>query len=74
MGDVTVPAPAEPGLCAGCRYAQANRTRRGTTYLRCARASWDDRLAKYPHLPVLLCVGHEPTTASPDAGQGCMNR
>lgn len=46
-----------PGLCGRCEYARRNTTRRGTTYLRCGRASWDDRLVRYPRLPVLECVG-----------------
>jgi hypothetical protein len=40
-----------------CRYAAVKGTNRGTVYLRCARASWDDRLVKYPRLPVRDCVG-----------------
>ncbi len=52
---------AEPGLCALCRHASTNVTRRGTAYLRCTRAAWDDRLSKYPTLPVRSCVGYEPT-------------
>jgi hypothetical protein len=36
-----------------------NVTRRGTAYLRCARAAWDARLARYPNLPVRECPGHE---------------
>lgn len=50
---------AAPGLCASCEFAQVNRTRRGTAYLRCTRASWDDRLVKYPRLPVLDCPGYQ---------------
>jgi propionyl-CoA synthetase len=49
--------PVEPGLCAMCRYAAVKGTNRGTVYLRCTRASWDDRLVKYPRLPVRDCVG-----------------
>lgn len=49
--------PADPGLCGTCRYAAVKSTNRGTTYLRCTRASWDDRLARYPRLPVAACVG-----------------
>ncbi|HST66610.1 MAG TPA: hypothetical protein VLM05_15600 [Mycobacteriales bacterium] len=48
----------EPGLCGSCRYAARNTTRRGTTYFRCTRAAWDDRLVRYPRLPVLTCVGY----------------
>ena len=49
--------PVQPGLCGRCAYALRNTTRRGTTYLRCGRAAWDDRLVRYPRLPVLDCVG-----------------
>jgi propionyl-CoA synthetase len=49
-----------PGLCAECRHAKLNETRKGTAYLRCTRAAWDDRLPRYPRLPVRGCVGFEP--------------
>lgn len=52
--------PAEPGLCGLCRHAAVKGTNRGTAYLRCTRASWDGRLARYPRLPVLRCPGFEP--------------
>lgn len=48
---------ADPGLCAHCQYHKLNVTRRGTAYLRCGRAAWDDRLPRYPRLPVTDCVG-----------------
>jgi hypothetical protein len=53
--------PVEPGLCDDCRHASVKATRRGTSYLRCTRASWDPRLAKYPRLPVTACVGYTPS-------------
>ncbi|GAA5037914.1 hypothetical protein HNP84_003224 [Thermocatellispora tengchongensis] len=53
---------AEPGLCRDCRHSRLNQTRRGTAYLRCTRAAWDERLPRYPRLPVLRCPGHEPET------------
>ena len=52
--------PVDPGLCAECRHALVKGTNRGTVYLRCTRASWDDSLVKYPRLPVIGCVGFEP--------------
>jgi hypothetical protein len=52
--------PAEAGMCGGCRYASVKTTRRSTTYLRCTRAAWDDRLPRYPRLPVLNCTGFMP--------------
>ena len=56
-------APVPPGLCGDCAYAARNTTRRGTTYWRCTRAGWDDRLVRYPRLPVTACVGHRPAPA-----------
>ena len=49
--------PVEPGLCGACRHASVKGTNRGTAYLRCTRASWDDRLVRYPRLPVRDCPG-----------------
>lgn len=51
------------GLCGACRHVSVNATRRGPVYYRCTRASWDERLAKYPRLPVVQCVGYEPDGA-----------
>jgi len=50
-------APA--GLCEGCQHARLNETNRGPAYLRCTRAAWDDRLPRYPRLPVTECPGFE---------------
>ncbi|MCW2604151.1 MAG: hypothetical protein JWN61_2286 [Pseudonocardiales bacterium] len=55
-----------PGLCGVCRHAKANTTKRGTIYLRCTRAGWDNRLVRYPRLPVLHCVGFEAGEPSPE--------
>lgn len=55
------------GLCADCMHARLNHTRRGTTYLRCTRAAWDDRLVRYPHLPVRRCPGFTPRSSVPAA-------
>jgi hypothetical protein len=49
----------DPGLCRDCRYPFLNETRRGTVYLRCTRAAWDERLNRYPRLPVGECVGFD---------------
>lgn len=48
-----------PGLCGTCVHAKLNETRRGTAYLRCTRAAWDERLPRYPRLPVAACPGFE---------------
>jgi hypothetical protein len=55
---------AHPGLCAACRHRLLNMTRRGTAYLRCGLASTDDRLPRYPRLPVSGCAGFTPGTAT----------
>ena len=62
QGTAASPAalPANPGRCGDCRHALVKETRRGTAYLRCGRAAWDDRLVKYPRLPVTECAGFEP--------------
>jgi hypothetical protein len=56
---------AEPGLCAVCRHAKLNETRRGTAYLRCLRAAWDSDLLRYPRLPVTQCAGFERREPEP---------
>jgi len=61
--DVRARLGAEPGLCWTCQHSKVNQTRRGTAYLRCTRAEWDDRMRRYPPLPVLSCVGYEPRAA-----------
>ena len=57
----------DPGLCRTCLHASVKGTNRGTAYLRCTRAAWDDSLVKYPRLPVIGCVGFEPAEGE-DAG------
>jgi len=52
--------PVAPGLCGECRHASVKGTNRGHVYLRCTRAAWDDRLVRYPSLPMTDCVGFEP--------------
>jgi hypothetical protein len=61
---------AEPGLCLTCRHAKLNQTRRGTAYLRCGRSAWDDRLVRYPRLPVSECAGFEARETGPGPGLG----
>jgi propionyl-CoA synthetase len=53
-------AGVNPGMCGDCRHALVKETHRGTAYLRCGRAAWDDRLVKYPRLPVTKCEGYAP--------------
>lgn len=47
------------GLCATCQHARRVVSDRGSVFTRCARASTDSRLPKYPRLPVLGCPGYE---------------
>jgi hypothetical protein len=63
--------PVDPGMCGNCRHALLKETHRGTAYLRCGRAAWDDRLVRYPRLPMTDCEGfapqdQEPTRRFPD--------
>ena len=56
-----------------CLHAAVKGTNRGTAYLRCTRAAWDDSLVKYPRLPVIGCVGFEPADGedvAEDASEG----
>lgn len=56
---------AEAGWCATCSHAKLNETRRGTAYLRCLRAEWDERMIRYPRLPVQDCPGFDSADVSP---------
>ena len=57
------------GLCGECRHARRVESARGSIFWLCARSAVDARFAKYPRLPVLRCVGFEPTDEpSTDAG------
>jgi hypothetical protein len=58
--DVLAKLGAHPGLCADCAHRLLNATRRGTAYLRCGLASTDERLPRYPRLPVRDCHGFTP--------------
>ena len=49
----------EVGLCADCRWARPQRSRRGSTFWRCLRAETDARFDRYPRLPVRECPGYE---------------
>ena len=65
---------AEPGLCGSCRHALVKGTNRGTAYLRCTRAAWDDRLPRYPSLPRTDCVGFEAKGDARAAGSAPVPR
>jgi hypothetical protein len=54
-------ADAVVGLCARCRHARTQTTKRGSTFWRCLRAETDARFVRYPPLPVRVCAGYEAT-------------
>jgi hypothetical protein len=45
------------GLCPFCRYIKVIKSARGSIFVLCNRAKFDDRFSKYPVLPVLTCAG-----------------
>lgn len=48
----------EAGLCGRCAWADAVRSARGSTFLRCLLSeSEPKRFLKYPRLPRYECVG-----------------
>jgi hypothetical protein len=49
------------GLCAGCVHARLVTSARGASFVLCGLARTDERFTKYPRLPVLACVGFEPS-------------
>jgi len=54
-----------PGLCASCRFVRHVRSAKGSDFWLCRRAELEpERFAKYPRLPVLRCVGWEPTQSA----------
>ena len=48
----------EVGLCSRCRHARIVDTPR-SRFWNCAAAAWDERLVKYPRLPISSCPGYE---------------
>ncbi|MGH7740636.1 MAG: hypothetical protein ACRENS_01290 [Candidatus Eiseniibacteriota bacterium] len=53
------PVKREVGLCARCRHASRVPTPRSVFWL-CRLAATDSRFERYPRLPVIACLGHEP--------------
>ncbi|HET9613940.1 MAG TPA: hypothetical protein VFP22_03925 [Candidatus Limnocylindrales bacterium] len=47
------------GLCAVCRHARTVTSGRGSRFVLCERSRTDARFERYPHLPVIRCVGFE---------------
>ncbi len=58
---MTQPSGVDPrvGLCAACVHARVQRSAKGSSFWRCARADDDARFRRYPPLPVRVCPGHE---------------
>jgi hypothetical protein len=46
------------GLCAHCREARVIPSDRGARFIKCERARVDPSFARYPALPVVVCVGY----------------
>lgn len=51
---------AGAGLCGACAHARSLRTKGGGAITLCEAAATDDRLRKYPSLPVLSCPAYAP--------------
>ena len=51
------------GLCADCRHAVVQISARGSEFWRCSAADDDDRLLRYPPLPVTDCHAHAQQSA-----------
>jgi hypothetical protein len=49
------------GLCADCRFMRRIESDRGSTFYLCERSATDPSFPKYPRLPVLRCIGYEPS-------------
>lgn len=49
------------GLCSVCRHVRVTGNRRGSRFYLCGRSAEDPRFRRYPPLPVVRCVGFEPS-------------
>ncbi len=58
------------GLCADCRFMRRMESDRGSIFYLCERSATDASFPKYPRLPVLQCVGHEPLSAERERPEG----
>ncbi len=43
-----------------CRHVNLVKTAKGSMFILCEQAKVDDKLSKYPVLPVLMCRGFDP--------------
>jgi hypothetical protein len=63
---VSAPPPADEsgarpdvGLCAACVHAAVQRSAKASEFWRCRAADTDERLLRYPPLPVTDCHAFE---------------
>ena len=47
------------GLCSTCVFQRRVVSGRGSVFVMCERSRFDENFPRYPHLPVLVCPGHE---------------
>jgi len=57
------------GLCADCHFMRRMESDRGSTFFLCQRSASDARFPKYPRLPVLQCVGYEPSNPNMESAK-----
>jgi hypothetical protein len=50
------------GLCSDCSHAQRVASERGSQFILCRLSFTDSRFAKYPRLPILVCLGYQPSS------------
>jgi hypothetical protein len=58
------------GLCARCRHAATQRNARHNVFWRCLAADHDERLLRYPPLPVRRCPAYEPADRGGETNDG----
>jgi hypothetical protein len=56
-----------PGLCGDCVHARTITSDRGSIFYLCQLSFTDQRFAKYPKLPVIVCPGYRKTA---EEGEG----
>ena len=52
---------AQVGLCSRCLLMREIHSDRGSTFYMCQLSATDPRFPKYPRLPVLQCLGYQPS-------------
>ena len=59
MLEVMPGGAVRPGLCGDCVHARRIESDRGSVFFLCQLSFSDNKFAKYPKLPVLVCTGYE---------------